>query len=113
MLIHIKYFNSKNRNFEEIQVGTKSENAFKVIYQIINQKIIDNQPINLEQLVIFSSFKCIKKIRSKINYKEIQNESIKEFLRNKSRLLNFKNLKTITIEVKYLRHKFIKNSSRV
>jgi hypothetical protein len=99
MLIHIKYFNSENSDFKEIQVGDRKENAFKIIYQIINQKIMDKQSISLEQLIIFCSFKSIKKIRSRINYQEIQNESIKEFYKNKSRLINFKNLKTITMEL--------------
>jgi len=98
-MIHIKYFNFKNRNFKDIQISKQKENAFKIIYQIINQKIIDKQSISLEQLVIFCSFKSIKKIREKTNYQEIQKESIKKFLKNKSNMANFKNLKNITIEI--------------
>lgn len=98
-MIYIKYFNFKNKNCKDIQISKQKENAFKVIYQIINQKINDKQSISLEQLVIFCSFKSIKKIREKTNYQEIQKESINKFLKYKSNMINFKNLKNITIEI--------------
>ncbi len=98
-MIHIKYYFSKNRNFNEIHVANKKENAFKIIYQIINQKIIEKRPLSLEQLIIFCSFKTIKKIRNKTNYQEIQKYSIKQFLKNKNNLSNLKNIKEMTIEI--------------
>jgi len=101
-MIHIKYSSSKNskkRDFTEIQVCNQKENAFKIIYQIINQKIIEKRSLSLEQLVIFCSFKIIKKIRNKTNHQEIQKESTKQFLKNKANLKNLKNIKTMTIEI--------------
>ncbi len=51
-MIHIKYYISKNRDFNEIQVANKKENAFKIIYQIINQKIIEKfGPTNFTGLI--------------------------------------------------------------
>ena len=101
-MIHIKYFifkNEKTLDNNEIQVSNHKENTFKTIYQIINQKIIEKQTITLEQLVIFCSFKIIKKIRNKTNHQEIQKESTKQFLKNKANLKNLKNIKTMTIEI--------------
>jgi len=101
-MIHIKYSlfkNDKNLDINEIQVSNNKENTFKIIYQIINQKIIEKQTISLEQLVIFCSFKIIKKIKNKTNYEEIQKESNKQFLKNKGYVNNFKNFKTMTIEI--------------
>ena len=101
-MIHIKYSifnNNKNSNFNEIQVSNHKENTFKTIYQIINQKIIEKQTISLEQLVIFCSFQIIKKIKNKTKYEEIQKESNKQFLKNKGNVNNFKNFKSMTIEI--------------
>ena len=95
-MIHIKYSIFKNEQIlhsNEIQVSNHKENTFKTIYQIINQKIIKKQTINLEQLVIFCSFKIIKKI------KNTQKESNEQFLKNKDCVNNFKNFKTMTIEI--------------
>ena len=99
-MIHIKYSifkNNKNFNINEIQISDHKERSFKIIYQIINQKITET--ISLEQLVIFCSFKIIKKIKNKTNYEEIENESSKQFQKNKSYVNNFKNFKTMTIEI--------------
>jgi hypothetical protein len=101
-MIHIKYSifkNEQNLDSNEIQVSNHKENTFKTIYQIINQKIIKKQTINLEQLVIFCSFKIIKKIKNKTNYEETQKESNEQFLKNKDCVNNFKNFKTMTIEI--------------
>ena len=101
-MIHIKYSifkNNKNFNINEIQISDHKERSFKIIYQIINQKITEKQTISLEQLVIFCSFKIIKKIKNKTNYEEIENESSKQFQKNKSYVNNFKNFKTMTIEI--------------
>ena len=101
-MIHIKYFifkNEKTLDNNEIQVSNHKENTFKTIYQIINQKIIEKQTITLEQLVIFCSFKIIKKIKNKTNYEEIQKESNKQFLKNRDYVNNFKNLKNMKVEI--------------
>ena len=98
-MINIKYSTFKNKNFNEIQVHKQKENNFKIIYQIINQKIADNQKINIEQLIIFCSFNIIKKIRGKKNSQKIEEETIKQFQENKNNLENLKNLKMVTLEI--------------
>lgn len=106
-MIHIKYFTFKNKESNEIQISNQKENNFKTIYQIINQKIIENKSVSLEQLIIFCSFKSIKKIRNKTNYQKIEKETIKQFQTNKNSWKSFKNIKTITIEI--MVDKFPKN----
>ncbi|MBT3328994.1 MAG: hypothetical protein HN384_03535 [Nitrosopumilus sp.] len=106
-MIHIKYFTFKNKESNEIQISNQKENNFKTIYQIINQKIIENKSISLEQLIIFCSFKNIKKIRDKTNYQKIEKETIKQFQTNKNSWKSFKNIKIITIEI--MVDKFPKN----
>jgi len=101
-MIHIKYsiFNEyRNSDVNEIQISNHKENSFKIIYQIINQKILEKRTISLEQLVIFCSFKIIKKIKNKTNHEEIQEESNNHFKKNKDYVSNFKNIKTMTIEI--------------
>ncbi len=81
-MIHIKYSifkNEQNLDSNEIQVSNHKENTFKTIYQIINQKIIKKQTINLEQLVIFCSFKIIKKLKIKRIMKKRKKNQMNNF----------------------------------
>lgn len=101
-MIQIKYHflkNDKNRDLDIIQVGNQKEEEFKIIYEITKQRILENQKLSLKQLVLFCSFKMIKKIRNKINNQEIQKESIRQFLKNKSSVYDYKNFKILTIEI--------------
>jgi len=73
-MIHIKYyiFNKyRNSNVNKIQISDHKENSFKII----------------------------KKIKNKTDHEEIQEESNYHFKKNKDYVSNFKNFKTMTIEI--------------
>ncbi len=101
-MIQIKYCflkNSENGDFKVIQVRSQKEDTFRIIYKTINQKILEKQKLSLEQLILFCSFKMIKKMRNKINNQENQKETIRQFLKNESSVYGFKNFKMLTIEI--------------